>query len=127
MASPSFTNIRVYDKDGDKLKGYTGYDPASNIAVMAFRGSSNIQNWIADLDFFQTNYTDVAGCGPGACMVHEGFLGAWQEVRVNVTGDIAQILQQNPTALHPCDRAQPRGRHCCAGLSVELGSTYPRS
>lgn len=57
------------------LEGYVAVDTVREEIVVAFRGSSDLRNWIADLDFIQVScdYTDD-------CYVHDGFKESWEEV-----------------------------------------------
>ena len=55
--------------------GYIGYLPSDNSIYTIFRGSSNIPNWITDLDTAKTPYTYWPECG---CEVHQGFYTASQ-------------------------------------------------
>lgn len=53
--------------------GYVAYNQERNEALVAFRGSVNIENWITNLNFLQTPYP---GSTTGAS-VHEGFFQAY--------------------------------------------------
>lgn len=44
--------------------------------VVAFRGSSDLRNWIADFDFIQVSYDYCDGC-----YVHDGFKESWDEIK----------------------------------------------
>lgn len=57
------------------LEGYVAVDTVREEIVVAFRGSSSLRNWMADLDFIQVScdYTD-------GCRVHDGFKDSWDEV-----------------------------------------------
>lgn len=44
--------------------------------VVAFRGSSDLRNWIADFDFILVPYSECTGC-----YVHDGFYESWQEIK----------------------------------------------
>ena len=37
----------------DELSGYVGYDEEARVIQVAFRGTSNIWNWMTDLDFVE--------------------------------------------------------------------------
>ena len=55
--------------------GFTGFWKEQNALIVAFRGTVDIQNWIADLTFDEVNYPGCSGC-----RVHEGFYDAYQTV-----------------------------------------------
>lgn len=57
------------------LEGYVAIDTTRKEIVVAFRGSSDTRNWIADFDFIQVPYSECAGC-----FVHDGFYESWQEI-----------------------------------------------
>lgn len=50
------------------MQGFVAYLPKDNTIVVAFRGSVDIENWIADLDAPSMIYPKCTGC-----RVHVGF------------------------------------------------------
>jgi hypothetical protein len=84
----------VYDNATIQSQGFSGYDPSADQIVVAFRGTSNIVNWISDLDFTKVPYPD-ADCG---CEVHQGFLGEWASLAGDVLPDVSALVQEHPTA-----------------------------
>lgn len=78
----------VYHNASIESQGFSGYDPSMGAIVVAFRGSSNIPNWISDLDFIKTTYPNPA-CG---CEVHRGFLGEWLSMSYDVLNDVNALL-----------------------------------
>jgi predicted lipase len=87
---PNFQIQNVYDNPNVESQAYSGYDSGSNTIIVAFRGSSNIPNWISDLDFVKTTYTNAA-CG---CEVHAGFLGEWQSYSAAILADVQTMVTQ---------------------------------
>lgn len=75
------------------IYGFTGYSEQDNAIVAAFRGTVDIQNWIADLDANQINYPACGGC-----MVHQGFYNAFQGVQGYVKNDIQNLLAAHSNA-----------------------------
>lgn len=67
----SLPNTTVFE-----MEGYVALDTVRKEIVVAFRGSSGLRNWIADLTFLQVpcNYTT-------GCAVHSGFKIAWESIR----------------------------------------------
>lgn len=55
------------------LQWFSGHSPSLKGIVLAFRGSSNIQNWISNLNFNMVGYPNCA-----KCQVHNGFYTNWQ-------------------------------------------------
>jgi hypothetical protein len=68
QAHSGFQVVGVYNNASIESQAYTGYDSASGTIVVAIRGSSNIENWINDLDFFKTQYTNPA-CGSSSAQL----------------------------------------------------------
>jgi Lipase (class 3) len=46
-----------------------GHNPKTRIAFVSFRGSSDVEDWLADLDAIPDAYRPVSGFG----QVHAGF------------------------------------------------------
>lgn len=67
------SNTTVFD-----LEGYVAVDTVREEIVVAFRGSSDLRNWIADFDFILTEYS---GTGCSDCYVHNGFSTSWSEIK----------------------------------------------
>jgi len=55
------TNMNPVVNDAKGTFGFVAYNKNSNEIVVAFRGSTNIENWITNIDFVMTNYKDVTG------------------------------------------------------------------
>ncbi|KKY36307.1 putative lipase [Diaporthe ampelina] len=66
----SLPNTTIFE-----MEGYVAVDSVRKEVVVAFRGSSGLRNWIADLTFLQVpcNYTT-------GCAVHSGFKIAWESI-----------------------------------------------
>jgi hypothetical protein len=60
FVSSSVSNV-IYCLPG--VQGYVGYSPGNSTTILAFRGSSNIQNWIVDFSFPLVQFD---GLPPGA-------------------------------------------------------------
>ena len=61
--------------------------------ILAFRGSANIQNWIANLGFAKTApYSRF----PGA-EVHDGFYASYETVASETLNTILELVKENPT------------------------------
>lgn len=46
----------------DGTQGYIGYLPSEETIYVAYRGSSNIRNWVTNLQFTQIDYASQPGC-----------------------------------------------------------------
>ncbi|RYO89513.1 hypothetical protein DL764_008566 [Monosporascus ibericus] len=80
--SPPFgaTITKQIDNKDTNTQGFIARDDAAKEVILAFRGTSNIQDFMTDLaedlvPFKTTGVTDCEGC-----MAHEGFLRAWNSV-----------------------------------------------
>lgn len=75
------------------IAGYVSTDAARKEIVISIRGSSNIRNWITNLDFGQDSCsTLVAGCG-----AHSGFQNAWFEIATAAKAAIVSARTANPS------------------------------
>ena len=86
------TSQKVFEGDYSS-QSYTAYNGATNQIIVAFRGSSNIGNWIADLSFKKIPYPACSGCE-----VHEGFYEVWQGLRTPMMASINSLISTYPTA-----------------------------
>lgn len=57
--------------------------------LMAFRGSSNVLNWVRDFQSWKTHPADFTDCK--GCKVHSGFLKIWNNVKANVMRSIIEV------------------------------------
>ena len=76
------------------LQAYVGYNGAARQIVVAFRGSSNIANWISNLVFAKTPY---ALCN-NQCSVHTGFYDLWKGLRADMINAVRGLATVYPTA-----------------------------
>jgi len=60
--------------DADDLRAFMGYDHDYDRIVLSFRGTSNIENWISNIDILQTEYPHY---DDGAGSIHSGFYLNW--------------------------------------------------
>ncbi|RYP05627.1 hypothetical protein DL765_009776 [Monosporascus sp. GIB2] len=80
--SPPFgvTITKQINNKATNTQGFVARDDAAKEVILAFRGTSNIQDLVVDLsqDLVPFNTTGVTNCE--GCMAHEGFLKAWNSV-----------------------------------------------
>ncbi|CRG84115.1 hypothetical protein PISL3812_01445 [Talaromyces islandicus] len=86
----------LYDFDescsfGD-ASGFVAVDNTNNLIVLSFRGSHDLSNWIANLDFFPIDTPSVCE----GCSMHVGFWETWQTVAANVTEQLQSALATYP-------------------------------
>ncbi|RYP53472.1 hypothetical protein DL770_010989 [Monosporascus sp. CRB-9-2] len=92
--SPPFgaTIIKQINNKDTNTQGFIARDDAAKEVILAFRGTSNLQDFMTDLseDLVPFNTTGVTNCE--GCMAHEGFLKAWNSVaRESIDGVNAEL------------------------------------
>jgi hypothetical protein len=97
------------------IGGYVATDNARKEIVVSIRGSSNIRNWIANVDFLQTPCSLVADC-----YVHTGFQNAWVEIGAAVKTAVKAARKANPSY-----KIVSAG-HSLGGAVATLAATYLR-
>ncbi|KAJ3218551.1 hypothetical protein HDU67_005110 [Dinochytrium kinnereticum] len=90
------TNVTTFDDGFTGMQGYVGFNARLNTVVVAYRGSSNIQNWIQNLAFIRVD-ANIANA-PSAVSVHFGFQNIWNAVSSDVTPAVSALLKANPSA-----------------------------
>ena len=55
--------------------GLMGHNPASRTAFVSFRGTSDLAEWIADIDAIPDDYSPISGFG----QVHSGFQDVYHQ------------------------------------------------
>lgn len=73
------------------MEGYVAVDTVREEIVVAFRGSSSVRNWMADLDFVQVPCDYTKGC-----LVHDGFKDSWDEIAPYVFDYVKQAYASYP-------------------------------
>lgn len=64
--------------------GLVAFNPASSTALVAFRGTQTLEDWVDNIDAISVPYVPVAGAG----RVHMGFQLVYEHIR----GQVAQLL-----------------------------------
>lgn len=73
---PPLTDITIFETPGAGMGKIYGYIGRSDEAIIiAFRGSSTVENWIIDFEFLHTPYPPVKNA-----FVHSGFYAGYQQV-----------------------------------------------
>lgn len=78
--------VQVFENDG--AQGFVGYDPTSHAVIVTFRGTSNLQNWIDNIDLTLAIYPLCTDC-----KVHTGFYRSWSKISYNVRESVRNLLK----------------------------------
>lgn len=69
------SNQKSFFSSKADIQGFAGYLPDFSAILLAFRGSVDTKNWIANLNTISVTYPGCSGCH-----VHNGFYSAYQGV-----------------------------------------------
>lgn len=101
-------NVKAFSNTTGDIQGFTGYSSNLKGIIVAFRGSSNIQNWIINLSFNQIAYSRCTNC-----KVHNGFHTGWNTVKATVHSHIQSLM-----ALHRDSKIYITGHSLGGALAV---------
>lgn len=87
------TYSTLYDSATDAF-GFIGYNPQFNEIVISFRGSSSLQNWILNLQFYKSQTPFGGGSGG----VASGFYTFYLALQKQVTSALQVLVKKYPTA-----------------------------
>ena len=90
-----------------RIFGLMGRSATSRTAFVSFRGSSDLADWLADINVVPENYSAVSGFGN----VHTGFQDVYETVRTSIAANLA-------TATAECDQILMTGHSLGAALAV---------
>jgi hypothetical protein len=93
-AFKSLQNIKVTE-DGDDF-WYSAYDARTNEIIIAFRGSSNVQQWLENFDAFELVH--LSTMWGGEAKVHRGWLNDVIRRMPKVSQDMNSLLTLFPNA-----------------------------
>ncbi|KAJ5649215.1 Lipase class 3 [Penicillium longicatenatum] len=94
VQSATTKTLYEFDESNDygDTAGFLVVDETNDLIVLSFRGSTDISNWVANLDFV---FNDDSGLCTG-CDVHSGFWKAWETVADDVTAKIDSAQSTYP-------------------------------
>lgn len=69
-----------------------GVSPKIDTFIISFRGSTNIMNWILNIDFFKkVAYKNVPNC-----KVHSGFYDAYNDLKIPIYQNLQNFSLKYP-------------------------------
>src|SRR5271166_3515686 len=105
MTSPH-PAVAAMTKNTD-IFGLMGHNRTTRTAFVSFRGTSDVEDWLADLDAIPDAYLPVSGFG----QVHAGFQDVYELVQKNIAANLA-------AATAGCDQILITGHSLGAALAV---------
>lgn len=99
------------------MAGFFAVDHSNQLLVLSFRGSHTLSNWIANLDFAQTDASSLCS----GCEAHAGFFKSWGTVANTLTAKIASAV-----ATYPSYKLVLTG-HSLGGALAAIGGTALRN
>lgn len=121
--NPGFKNVSVFNSEERGTRAFIGMD--GERIIVAFRGSSNLQNWLDNLDTFKTTYPN-RDCD---CQVHEGFLASYNSMKDWLMNEMANLLEYTPNAEVLVAGHSLGGAQALLGsldiATNQMGSSYP--
>ncbi|KAI1761343.1 alpha/beta-hydrolase [Hypoxylon sp. FL1150] len=97
------------------IQGFVSTDDTNQLIVVSIKGSESVRNWIADLTFIAVPCDLVDDC-----LVHDGFLTAYNEIAEDLLAGVA-----NATAAYPTYKTIFTG-HSLGGAVSTLAAGYAR-
>ncbi|KAJ5223285.1 hypothetical protein N7468_007827 [Penicillium chermesinum] len=118
VQSAGATLLYEFDLSNDfgDTTGYLAVDNTNQLIVLAFRGSSDISNWVANLDY---DLTDVDLCD--GCQAHSGWWSAWGSGANDITAQV-----QSAQSTYPGYKLVVTG-HSLGGAIAALGGSALRN
>ena len=89
-------SLTIHD-DKFQTSGFVGVLPSSKSIYVAYRGSDNWQNWMADLSTWMVPYTSFPVSECQGCQVHSGFYNALLADFNAVTTEVKKLVSKYPT------------------------------
>ncbi|KAI1376491.1 alpha/beta-hydrolase [Hypoxylon crocopeplum] len=86
------TVVATFSGEITDIQGFVSSDDTNELIVVSVRGSESIRNWIADLSFIPVPCDLVDDC-----LVHTGFLTAYDEISEDLLAGLATAQAANPS------------------------------
>jgi predicted lipase len=79
-------DAKVFSNAVTGIQGFTAFSKGFNAVIVAFRGSSNIQNWILNIGTTRSSYSLCTNCS-----VHTGFLSGYNAIATAVRNAVQNL------------------------------------
>ncbi|KAM3144305.1 hypothetical protein pb186bvf_003469 [Paramecium bursaria] len=86
---PNTTNAQSFQNSSHNTSAYCAYNQIENAIILNYRSTSNVQNFVGDLNFIQSNYTKCQGC-----YIHSGFQDMYQDLSEQMINCTQQLKQK---------------------------------
>lgn len=109
---PDFQLFHIYQNETKNTLGLSGVLPKERLIVVTFRGTTNTENWINNLNFLMRPYVIPKKNRPRMeedpeeeeeeeecknCAVHSGFYDAFESIQSELRIDVAYLRMQYPS------------------------------
>ncbi|KAF2271182.1 alpha/beta-hydrolase [Lojkania enalia] len=91
VESATTNSLAEFSKGNTDVTGFVALDNTNRQIIVSFRGSSSIENWMANLDIKAVN-TDICS----GCSAHSGFWRSWSQARDEVLQAVKNACAANP-------------------------------
>ncbi|KAF2191616.1 alpha/beta-hydrolase, partial [Zopfia rhizophila CBS 207.26] len=85
---------KYFDESSTDTQAFLFRDDAEQELILAFRGTSTIQDFVSDFDQTLVPYTST-GVSCSGCTIHEGYLKQWNSVSDSVISTVQSALSAN--------------------------------
>lgn len=116
----NFHVVATFDNSATNIFGYVGY--SGSVGQVVFRGtqSDSIEDWIDDLDFFDTSVYSLVSGGE----VHSGFYNSWNSVKTQVEAAVKTLSEvQGISQIYYTGHSL--GAAITLFAALEVGTAYP--
>jgi len=86
---PGVKHITVHQDNAWGTQGFTAYDSVQNVIVVSFRGSSNLANWVMNINTAKRTFPYCKGC-----KVHTGFDKAYHTVEDYIIKHVGMLYDK---------------------------------
>nr|ATQ35970.1 feruloyl esterase [Talaromyces piceae] len=96
VPSTGATSLQFFNITSTDTQAVLWKLPSEKSILVAIPGTASTTDAITDIDFFFTQYTSPGVDCQGGCLVHKGFLGAWNSLAEQLIPALESALEENP-------------------------------